>query len=191
MATGILTANALDPNHLVSLCNLGSHLRPCASAAVCTPTTGRRRRVRGEHRGDRRGGRRHVRCRLRHLQQCAQLAPRPAPGRPPTPARAQHQSPPPPRARSRLPASGCCGFGFPVAHRCAPPSPQPTTTRPRSTACARSSPRSPSRARPRSPPRSPPRPPPERGATPLRVGARRARQRATRTCNPSCCCCQG
>ena len=105
----------------------------------------------------------------------------PRPGTPPDPRARPAPAPPSARARSRLPASGCCGFGFPVAHSCAPPCPQPRTTRPPSTACARSSPRSPSRARPRSRPRSPPRSPPERGATPSRVSARRASQRATRT----------
>ena len=186
MATGILTANALDPrltlqSHSATLgltCNLVPQ-PPCApppqvdggvSAANIAEIAeaGADMFVAGSA-----------------IFNSAPSSPRSLPRPPrdaPRPPRAPSTSPhPSARARSRLPASGCCGFGFPVAHSCAPPCPQPRTTRPPSTACARSSPRSPSRARPRSRPRSPPRSPPEREATPSRVSARRASQRATRT----------
>ena len=85
-------------------------------------------------------------------------------------------------ARTLARTRATAGFGLsgllPAAHHSAPlPPPQPRTTRPRSTACAQSSPRSPSRARPRSPPK--------RLAICSRVSARGVRsQRATRTLNP-------
>ena len=184
MATGILTANALDPrltlqSHSATLgltCNLVPQ-PPCApppqvdggvSAANIAEIAeaGADMFVAGSA-----------------IFNSAPSSPRspPRPGTPPDP-RARPAPAPPLRAR----ALATAGFGLlwvwlPRGSPLCPPSPQPTTTRPPSTACARSSPRSPSRARPRSRPRSPPRSPPERGATPSRVSARRASQRATRT----------
>ena len=127
MATVVLTANALDPNHLVSLCSLT--LQPWVSpATLCLSRLAHphhRLTAACPRRTSRRSPRRAPTCSLpappSSTVRPARRAPRPAPGRPPTPARAQHQPPPSARARSRLPASGCCGFGSPVAHRCAPP----------------------------------------------------------------------
>ena len=106
MATGILTANALDPNHLVSLCSLT--LQPWVSpATLCLSRLAHphhRLTAACPRRTSRRSPRRAPTCSLpappSSTVRPARRAPRPAPGRPPTPARAQHQ-PPPPRARAR------------------------------------------------------------------------------------------
>ena len=106
MATGVLTANALDPNHLVSLCSLT--LQPWVSpATLCLSRLAHphhRLTAACPRRTSRRSPRRAPTCSLpappSSTVRPARRAPRPAPGRPPTPARAQHQ-PPPPRARAR------------------------------------------------------------------------------------------
>ena len=96
----------------------------------------------------------------------ARNAPRPppTPGTPRAPTARLHARPA--RARARATAGFRLSVLLSATHHSAPLSPQPRTTRSRSTACARSSPRCPSRARPRSPPKP--------VATRSRVSARRA-----------------